>query len=335
LIWGLYAEVTVIYDPYAVFICHADIRRPKRLESVLMQDSFHLFFPLLSSVLFVLAATFAREATSKGVTPYTATALSNFSLGTFWLIFGLTTGAWIPANQWWQAFWIGGAFVTGQLATFLAFRLGDVSLATPVFGVKIIMVAFLSAFLADQQITLSVWIAAALATLGVAIIQFGASNSSETKLTARKAAFSIGFALLAATLLSIFDIAVQRAGKQLGPLPFLSSMFVSVGILSLGLVPFMNSVEKVRELKATTPLLLAALLMATQSLSVTYALGQFGDATRVNIVYSLRGLWSVVFAWMALRFFSQASSGLSRSTLLYRFVGAVMVTIAIVIALWQ
>lgn len=298
-----------------------------------MHDSLHLVFPLLSSVLFVLAATYARTATSLGVTPYTATALSNFTLAVIWLIIGLTQDAWIPIGAWWQAIWIGAAFVSGQLATYLAFRLGDVSLATPVFGVKIIMVAFMSSMLADQGITVSIWIAAALATLGVAVIQFGASANSETKLTARRAAFSIGFALLAATLLSIFDIAVQRAGKEHGALPFLSTMFVSVGVLSVGLLPWTNSVAQIRSIGATKPLLLAAGFMAAQGLSVTYALGQFGDATRINIVYSLRGLWSVLFAWIAARCFAKSGSGMSRSTLLYRFIGAVMVTLAILIAL--
>ena len=32
---------------------------------------------------------------------------------------------------WWNAVWIAFAFVGGQLSTYLAFRLGDVSLATP------------------------------------------------------------------------------------------------------------------------------------------------------------------------------------------------------------
>lgn len=298
-----------------------------------MQDSLHLVFPLLSSILFVLAATYARKATSLGVTPYTATALSNFTLAVIWLIIGLTQDAWIPVEAWWQAVWIGAAFVSGQLATYLAFRLGDVSLATPVFGVKIIMVAFMSSMLAEQGITFSVWIAAALATLGVAVIQFGASANSETKLTARRAAFSIGFALLAATLLSIFDIAVQRAGKEYGALPFLSTMFVSVGLLSVGLLPWTNSLAHIRSIGASKWLLLAAAFMAAQGLSVTYALGQFGDATRINIVYSLRGLWSVLFAWIAVKCFSQSAGGMSRSTLLYRLIGAVMVTLAIVIAL--
>jgi len=298
-----------------------------------MQDSLHLFFPLLSSLLFVLAATYARKATSLGVNPYTATALSNFTLAVIWLMVGMTQDAWIPLASWWEAVWVGAAFVTGQLATYLAFRLGDVSLATPVFGVKIILVALMSSLLADQGITLSIWIAAALATLGVAIIQFGASSSSETKLTARRAAYSIGFALLAALLLSIFDIAVQRAGRKYGALPFLSSMFVSVGFLSLGLLPWTNKISHIRSIGASRPLLLAALFMAGQGLSVTYALGQFGDATRINIVYSLRGLWSVLFAWIAVHYFAKAGSGLARSTHLYRFVGAVMVTVAIVIAL--
>ncbi len=298
-----------------------------------MYDSLHLLFPLLSSILFVLAAICARQATSQGISPYTATALSNGVLATIWLVIGAVNNSWLPWAAGGQAIWIAAAFIGGQLSTYLAFRLGDVSLATPVFGVKIIMVAIITSIMSDTGLELPIWIAAGLATLGVAVIQFGASSTSTTKVTARRAAYSIGFALLAATLLSIFDIAVQQAGKEYGALPFLTTMFVAVGLLSLTLYPWTDSLDRIKNLGATRPLLLAALLMASQAISVTYALGQFNDATRINIVYSLRGLWAVLFAAIASRWLLKGDTALSRSTLFYRFLGAAMVTAAIIIAL--
>jgi drug/metabolite transporter (DMT)-like permease len=298
-----------------------------------MYDSLHLLFPLLSSILFVLAAICARQATSLGISPYTATALSNGVLASIWLVIGVVSNSWLPWSAGWQAIWIAAAFIGGQLATYLAFRLGDVSLATPVFGVKIILVAIITSIMSDTGLGMPIWIAAGLATLGVAVIQIGASSNSTTKVTARRAAFSIGFALLAATLLSIFDIAVQQAGKAYGALPFLTTMFVAVGLLSITLFPWTDSLVRVKELKGVRPLLLAALLMSSQAISVTYALGQFNDATRINIVYSLRGLWSVLFAAVASRWLLRNDTTLSRSTLMYRFIGAAMVTAAIIIAL--
>ncbi len=154
-----------------------------------MHNSAHLLFPLLSSILFVVAATFAKKATSLGVSPYTATALSNFLLAVCWFAFGCIGGQWLPLAGWWNAIWIAIAFVGGQLSTYLAFRLGDVSLATPVFGVKIIIVAFLSSLVHQSGIEARTWLAAALATVGVIVMQLGGSNANSPKLTARRAAW--------------------------------------------------------------------------------------------------------------------------------------------------
>lgn len=299
-----------------------------------MQDSVHLLFPLLSSILFVIAATFAKQATLLGVSPYTATALSNFLLASCWFTFGCMRGQWLPLAGLGMALWIALAFVGGQLATYLAFRLGDVSLATPVFGVKIIIVAFLSSMVHQSGIETKTWFAAGLATVGVMVMQLGGSGTKSPQLTTRRASLAIGFALLAATLLSVFDVGVQSAGKQFGAIPFLTTMFSSVGLLSLGLLPWTDRVETLRKNGSAKPLILAACLMAGQAISITYSLAQFGDATRINIVYSLRGLWSVLLAWILGRWFlSAAADHPSRSTLLLRLVGAVLLTTAVVIAL--
>lgn len=301
-----------------------------------MHDSAHLFFPLLSSILFVIAATFAKQATVRGVSPYTATALSNFLLAACWFTFGCVRNDWLQIGGWWNAMWIAMAFVTGQLSTYLAFRLGDVSLATPVFGVKIIMVAFLSSIVHQSGIELRTWIAAALATVGVIVMQLGGSSSaSSPKLTARRAALAIGFALLAATSLSIFDVGVQMAGKRYGASTFLITMFSCVGLLSLGLLPWTDRLESLRKNQSTKPLVIAGILMAGQAISITYSLAQFGDATRINIVYSLRGLWSVLLAWQLSRWSASLEGHPSARTLAMRFLGTVLLTAAVVVALWS
>ncbi len=80
-------------------------------------------------------------------------------------------------------------------------------------------------------------------------------------------------------------------------------------------------------------MVIAAVLMAAQAISITYSLAQFGDATRINIVYSLRGLWSVLLAWQLSRWATSAEQHPSRRTLVMRFIGTALLTIAVVIAL--
>ena len=99
-------------------------------------NSFHLLLPLLASLLFVSAANFAKKSTLLGVNPYTTTVLSNLTLAAIWISVGLWRGESLPLEAWGPAAAIAFAFVMGQLCTYLAFQFGDVSLATPVFGVK-------------------------------------------------------------------------------------------------------------------------------------------------------------------------------------------------------
>jgi drug/metabolite transporter (DMT)-like permease len=295
---------------------------------------WHLLFPLLSSVLFVIAGTFAREATLRGTSPFTITAFANLCLASCWVVIGLARGEALPLEAWWPALWIATAFVAGQLCTFLAFHLGDVSLATPVFGVKIILVAVFSSLAADHAIEPRIWMAAVLATVGIGVIQLGSGSGPGKELTLRRAAISIALAIAAATALSLFDIGLQLHGRAWGAERFLTLMFLITGVLTFGLLPWCDGPAQLRRIKAGRFLLLAALIMALQAISISYSLGQFGDATRINIVYSLRGLWSVALAWLLMRLSAGSAAHLSRRTLAWRLLGAILLTIAVVVALW-
>jgi len=298
-----------------------------------MNDSLHLLFPLVSSIVFVLGAMFAKQTAVRGTSPYTNTALSNLCLALFWTIFGLTRGISLPWDGLGPAVLIAFAFVMGQLCTYLAFQFGDVSLATPIFGVKIIIVAMLSSLLSDQGITVQIWIAAILAAVGIAVIQAGAGSSRATPLTTRRAALTIVLALLAATALSLFDIGLQTCGRKYGAEPFLAMMFFCTGVLSCGLLPWANRPSQLRRMGVVRPLLIGTVLMAAQAVSISYALGRFGDATRVNIVYSLRGLWSVGLAWILGRLAVNPEGSHSARTMTFRLMGAILLTISILIAL--
>ena len=139
----------------------------------------HLLFPLFSSVVFVFGMLNAKRAISLGASPWTSTVLANFWLAAGWGLCGVLTGQLLPAAGWWQAALVALSFVAGQVFTYFAYQFGDVSVATPVFGVKVIIVAVLLSGLAGEPISGPVWAGAALATLGVGLIQAGAAAGDE------------------------------------------------------------------------------------------------------------------------------------------------------------
>jgi len=61
------------------------------------------------------------------------------------------------------------------------------------------------------------------------------------------------------------------------------------------------------------------------------AIGAFGDATAMNIVYSIRGLWSVLIVWMVGHWFSNEEQALPSRVLGSRLVGAALMLAAIAI----
>jgi hypothetical protein len=63
------------------------------------------------------------------------------------------------------------------------------------------------------------------------------------------------------------------------------------------------------------------------------AIARFGDATAINIVYSSRGLWSVLAVWLFAGRIGIGERGLGAATLRRRLAGATLMMVAIVLVL--
>jgi len=301
--------------------------------SIDTNGAWHLLYPLFSSMVFVVGALFAKESSVRGANPYTNVVASNLCLAFFWVVFGGTQGCFLPVHEWGPAAAIGATFVIGQVFTYLAFQYGDVSLATPVLGVKIILVAIISSLLAETPVAPRIWGTAVLASLAVGIVQAGGGNSSREKMSSRQAALTVAMALTSALAFSCFDVGLQVYCRRYGMEGFLSTMFVFMGGFSCLLLPWADRPSRLHRMKASGPLVLAAVLMAIQAVSLSYALGRYGDVTRVNIIYALRGLWSVVIAWVLGRMAISPEGWHSNRTMWFRLTGAVLLLICVVVAL--
>lgn len=293
----------------------------------------HLLFPLFSSVVFVLGMVLGKRAITAGASPWTSTFLANVWLAAIWAAMGVWRGEWLPPSAWGQAALVGLAFVGGQMFSFLAFQHGDVSVATPIFGTKVVLVALILSIVGEEPVGARVWIGAVLASLGVAIMQRGAATHTTARRGGWRAIATVGLALLSATSLSLFDVGVQRWARQWGANAFLPAIFVAGGLLSCGFLPWCDRPSRVRGLGVGRPLLIGTFLIALQALSMSYSLGNYGDATRINIVYALRGLWAVGLAWWLARALGTSEADLPPSVLAWRLAGAILLTASVAIAL--
>ena len=305
---------------------------PHLLPSIALP--FHLLYPLFSSVVFVIAVMFSKNAISRGSSPWTGTFLSNLWLAIAWGGFGLYQGEMLPVSAWWQAALVALAFVIGLVFTYLAYQHGDISVATPIFGVKVIIVAAMIATLGSETIPARVWMGAFLATLGVGFVQSGTRSAGHASgLNARKAALTVILALTSATSLSLFDLGLQYWAKSWGPARFLPVMFVATAILSCAFLPWVDRPRRLRELGTFKPMVIGTMLMAVQAMSMSFSMSAYGDATRINIVYALRGLWAVIIAWTLARTFGGREAQHSVRVMLMRLLGAGLLTASVVVAL--
>lgn len=286
----------------------------------------HLLLPLLASLLFVSGLIFMKRAGAAGVGTATTLFVSNQCTAVCFSALWFLGGAGQPWSMLWQPAIIAFLYILGLLLTFLAINCGDVSIATPVFGVKVLLVAILLTFVGDTPLPMSVWYAVALATFGIAMIQWtGRSNPKRVVTT-------ILLAISASTAYAAFDVLVQRWSPAWGVGRFLPISFWFVGIFSFVLVPWVEW-RSLRKPEIGAFLWPGSILLALQAICIVFTLSVFGDAARVNVVYALRGLWGVTLAWWVAKRWGGNEESLSRGVFLTRLCGAVLLTLAVVMAI--
>src|SRR3712207_4065139 len=99
----------------------------------------HLLFPLASSLLYVAAALSLKRATEARAGVWRSTFVLNVVAAACFAVL-LPASAGPGPRPPWQPAVIAALFILGQALTMVALNRGDVSVATPVIGLKVIFV---------------------------------------------------------------------------------------------------------------------------------------------------------------------------------------------------
>ncbi|MCO8120262.1 EamA/RhaT family transporter [Stieleria sp. TO1_6] len=296
----------------------------------MIQHSYHLIFPLLASLLFACGLLFLKRATTAGTNPWTVSLIANWWAAILFSGFWLTADGPLPIGALWQPALVGLFYISGQIGTFSAISHGDVSVAAPLFGIKVLLVAILATLLGGQVLPLAIWLAAALATLGIVLVQWTGTGKR------RRVWYTILSVLGASVSFSVFDVLVQKfctsetavwsSGR------FLPLMFWCVAVYSLVFLGGFQR-DKFADPAVRRSLLIGGLLIALQAVCIVFALSVFGDAPRINVVYSMRGIWGVLLAWGAALIWGGSEADQTRKTMGLRLGGAMLITASVVIAI--
>ena len=239
-------------------------------------------------------------------------------------------GLWVFGGQipsmgvLWQPAVVALLFIAGQIAAVVALTRGDVSVATPMLGLKILMVAFFTWVLLREPLPSRVWMSATLATLAVGFL-----GISRDRAGMHRAVFTAGCTLIAAASYACFDVLVQRWSPAwgVGRFPPLVGLFAAV--YSLVLIP--RFPQPLRSVPAAVwPYLSGgSALIGIQGLLIISTIANWGYAAAANVVYSSRGLWSVLLVLALGHWLAQDEHALGRKLLMFRLAGAVLLSAAI------
>jgi drug/metabolite transporter (DMT)-like permease len=225
---------------------------------------------------------------------------------------------------------VGGAlFFAGQIFTLLALSTGEVSVATPVLGVKILLVALLSTVLIGDPIDARLWTAAALSSAAIVLLNFSRPH------THQRVSTTIVLAALGAAAYACFDVLVQTWspvwGSWVVPIAMAFSAAYSVPLRRF-------DVRKSTPGEQLSPaymrwLIGGAVCFAAQGLMFITSISVYGQATSANVLYSSRGLWSVVAVWGIGHWFTNREQHLGAPVLAWRLVGASLMIAALMMVL--
>ncbi|MBL9130226.1 MAG: DMT family transporter [Verrucomicrobiaceae bacterium] len=302
------------------------IRFPRVLLAHVSPALATTLFPLLAALLYAFGALVLKRSSDLGVGLWRTTFVANVIVAALFSFLWLLGGPPVEKELLWQPGVIAMCLFVGQLSQFLALEKGDVSVAVPVFGLKVILVAFLTPILIGEAVGLKLWIAAFLSVLGITCLNRKDEDKPPRNLLVTFIAGGTG-----AVAFAVFDVLVQKWGPSWGAGRLLPCIFWINALLSFGLIfRFSAPLSRVPG-KAWPWLLGGSALLGVQSITFVSTLAVFGKATNANIVYASRGLLSVVLVWMVGHWFMNAEQHLGPKVMRWRLIGALLMMSAIVL----
>ncbi len=288
-------------------------------------ETYHLN-ALLAAVVYSVSAVFSKTALTRGCGIMRLSFVMNW---TFAMVFVLAL-VWqvepVSLSRLHQPLLTGLFFFIAHVFTFAAIRMGDVSLQTPVMGTKAIFVAVIAVVFGLQAVTWSLAAAAVLAATAVALLGFSGGK-------ARRVGLTIGLSLCSAFFFACSDQMVGVYGEAFGKRSFLIITMLCNAGLSLTLIPFFNGRLRDISRPARPFVLIASLGMALQALLLNYTIASSGQVVAINILYSVRGLFSVLIGLGLTWIFASKLERVSTKVGTLRMVGALLISCAIVIVL--
>ncbi len=284
--------------------------------------------PLLAALVFPIGALALKRATQKGRDVWGMVLVCDFAVALVFLPLLFPLRGPPPGAAWWQPLAAGAVFCLGQIAAFKSFQ-GDLSIAIPMQGAKVLVVAVMAWLALGQSLGLKFWAAAALSVAAIYFLnEPGPAKDGPHRLLATSL-----WAGLAAIAFAAFDVSMQAWSPIWGAHAFSAYAFAAQAVFSLPLLALPPR-RRFRYPAADWGwVALGAGTMAFITLGLALTIGGYGQAALVNLVFNSRCVASVIFVWLAGKKFGDREADSGRSVMARRLEGAALMLGALGLAL--
>lgn len=286
------------------------------------------FIPLLAGFLYAVSALLGKRAFVEGIGLVRSLIIANWMIAVCFSPMFFVSDS-INWTLWYAPVFAGTMFFLGQLFTFLAIKLGDVSVMTPIMGSKPVFVAIAVSLMVGDTVGLAIWAGAIVSAVAVACLGLGDVRTNKGTLPA------ILNALLSAAFFGVADTSVQRWAPEFGSGAFIAVMFGLVGIASIALVPLRSAPFREIPKKCWPWVIASSAVLTVQALLMAIALSFYGEATQINILYSVRGMWSVILVMTVGHYVGNMEGKSGPKVMVLRMVGSVLLIVAVVLVFVQ
>lgn len=283
--------------------------------------------PLIAGAAYAASALYTKRAAVSGGGLWRVTFLTNWGQALALLpLIGLAQTP-MSGSDWWHVGVTSLVFFLGQLMVFAALRYGEVSVVTPVMGVKVLVVAGMAVGIANERLP-SRWWGAAVIAAGAAMLLGGGLRGDRRRIFA-----GIGGGLGAAVAYSGVDILFQMWVTPPNLWRFTALVSLGMGVWSLLLLPVLEGPFWILPIVARSAFVPSLLLTLIQVLLMAYCVVALKGAAWANLLYSSRGVWSVLFVWLLGPFFGNSEGESGRGVMLRRLGGSALLLVAIALVL--
>lgn len=289
-----------------------------------------LILPLGLGLMYSLAAIAFKRAMEEEIDIWRIIFFSNLATGILLIPLLLFINKPHIGALFYQPILAGLVFFAGIVLNILAIHRGDVSVATPLLGTKVLFVAFFTVVVLSEPVFPSLWMATILAVVSFKLLQgFGARPATRFGST-------VLFALGSSSAFALCDVFFQAWARLWGIGLFIPIVFTIVLILSFGLRYGFPGRTGVFSTVARRWLIAGCILNGVQTVGMFICVGFFrhaNAATAVNIVYNSRGIWSVLLVWLVGHWFGNIEREQGARIMMPRLAGSVLLLSAIILTL--